>query len=152
MSSSFGSLFPDSIRKDFANRQIEPGSVFRIHINTTTPPKIKRFVVLAISGDSICVGCLFINSQINPNCFPTASLQALHLSLQTSQRDYLDHDSYLDCSDIKDMSLNELKDIVSKNPQQHIGKLSATDLETAREIVKNAPTISKKQKEKYAII
>ena len=147
--SSLGSLFPDYIKEDFGTRQIEPGSVFRIHVDTTTPPKNKRLVVLAISGDNICVGYLFINSQINPNCFPSAELRALHLPLQANERDYLDHDSYLDCSDIKNITLNELKDIISQNPQQHIGKLSTTDIEAAIDIVKNAPTISKKQKEKY---
>ncbi len=150
--SSLGSLFPVSIRNDFSIRQIEPGSVFRIHVDTTTPPKVKRLVVLAISGDNICVGYLFINSQINPNYFSTARLRALHISLLASEQDYLDHDSYLDCSDIKNMNFNELKDIISQNPQQYIGKLSNTDIETAKNIVKNAPTISKTQKEKYNLI
>ena len=116
------------------------------------PPKVKRLVVLAISGDNACVGYLFLNSRINPNVFPTAGLRSLHLPFEAASRDYLDHDSYLDCSDIKDMDLDELKKIISRDPNQHIGELNDTDLKTAKETVKNAPTISKKQKEKYDLI
>jgi hypothetical protein len=150
--SSFGSLFPDSVREDFSSRMIQPGSVFRIPVTNTTPPKTKRLVILAISGDKACAGCLFLNSQINPNVFSTARLRGLHLPLEADGREYLDHNSYLDCSDIKDMDLNGLKEIISRDPSQHIGKLNDTDLQTAKEKLKNAPTISKKQKEKYALI
>jgi hypothetical protein len=152
MSPSFGSLFPDAVREDFSKRKIQPGSVFRIHVNTTTPPKIKRIVILAISSDNICVGYLFINSDINPNLFQTPSLQNLHLYLQADCREFLDHDSYLDCSEIKDLSLDELKNIISNNPSRHIGELNETDLKTATSIVKLAPTISKRQKEKYGLL
>lgn len=150
--SSFGSLFPNSAKEDFSNRAIHPGSVFKIHVTSTMPPKVKRLVVLAISGDNACVGYLFLNSRINPNVFPTAGLRSLHLPFEAASRDYLDHDSYLDCSDIKDMDLDELKKIISRDPNQHIGELNDTDLKTAKETVKNAPTISKKQKEKYDLI
>lgn len=107
---------------------------------------------MAISGDKAYAGYLFLNSQINPNVFPTARLRAFHLPLEAAGREYLDHDSYLDCSDIKDMDLNRLKEIIFRDPSQHIGKLNEIDLETAKEKLKNAPTISKKQKEKYALI
>jgi hypothetical protein len=152
MSSSLGSCFPASLREDFSARQIEPGSVLRIHAANTTPPKTKRLVILAISNDTAYVGYLFINSEINPKCFPTPALINLHLPLQISGRTYLDHDSYLDCSEIKEISFTELKAILSDDPQKHIGKLSDSDFKQATNLVRSAPTISKKQKQKYRII
>ena len=150
--SSLGSCFPDYLRENFSARQITPGSVLRIYASSTTPPKIKRIVILAITDDNICVGYLFVNSEINPNCFPTPELRRLHLPLQTVGRTYLDHDSYLDCSDVKEIPFNELKEILSNDPQKHIGKLSDSDFKQATELVKSALTISKKQKQKYRII
>lgn len=151
--SSLGSLFPDSARDDFSKRAICPGSVLRIHVTSTTPPKVKRLVVLALCGDQACVGYLLLNSHINPNYFPTAKLRALHLPLKkTADRNYLDHDSFLDCSTIHNIDLNKLKEIISNDPRRHIGKLNDTDLDQAIETVKNAPTIPKKQKEKYNLI
>lgn len=150
--SSLGSLFPKSVKQDFSNRAIRSGSVFKIHTTNTTPPKIKRIVVLAISGDKACIGYLFVNSKINPNVFPTARLRSLHFLLKSSACEYLDHDSYLDCSNIQDISMDDLTKIMLKDPSHHIGQLSESDLENAKSIVRNAPTVSEKQKEKYNLI
>ncbi len=108
--------------------------------------------MLAICGDKACVGYLLLNSQINPNCFPTPELRALHLHLNTADRNYLDHDSFLDCSTIHDINIEVLKKIISDDPSLHIGKFNETDLELAIDTVKNASTISKKQKEQYDLI
>ncbi len=152
MSPSLGSLFPEHAREDFVVRAIKPGAVLRIHVDTTTPPKTKRLVVLAISDNKICVGYLFINSEINPNVNWNASLQALHLPLDAGSNEYLDHDSYLDCSSIHDMTFDDLKNIITNDPALHIGTIGDADLGAATEKVTGAQTISPSQKRRYNLI
>lgn len=149
---SIGSLFPREVRDDFVNRTILPGSVLRIHVTNTNPPKIKRFVVLSTCDHKVCVGYLFINSEINPNCFPNQKLRDLHLPLSIDECDFLDHDSFLDCSDIKEIEVEKLTEIISRDPSRHIGHLPSSYLQRAIETVKSAPTITKKTKRKFNII
>ena len=148
---SFGSLFPDSFRADFSERAIRPGSVLRIHVDTTNPPKQKRLVILAMGNDEAVVGYLFINSEINPNLFRTPALKALHLPLDKDRHGFLDHDSYLDCSKIFKVDMEQLRQAIASEPGQHIGCMDGETFETAIGIVRAAPTISPRDKDFFAI-
>lgn len=150
--SSFGELFPDSFKKDFGKRSIEPGTVLRFFASSTKPPKIKRLVVLSVSGDKVCVAYLFINSKINPNLFNTPSLRSLHYPLKSNSSEFLNKDSFLDCSFLHEIHHDALIQIISNDPSVHIGNLSTHDFESALSIVNTAPTIDRSMKEKYKLL
>lgn len=60
MTTPLGESFPEEFRKKFCQDHLIPGAVLRIHSSHTTPPKIKRCVVLAIRDESISIALTYI--------------------------------------------------------------------------------------------
>lgn len=152
MTPTLGDFFPSELKEAYTDHNITPGSVFRLFSNDTNPPKIKRFVVLGIDSTSICVGILYINSEINVNIFPTEYLKSLHLPIQAKECAFLDHDSFLDCSHIYEIPFEKLKQEFLKSSDIFFGNLGDDDLAKAMQIVASAKTISPKNKKKYNIL
>ncbi len=139
---NLGESFPGSFREDYSKRIFTPGSVFRAYTDLTTPPKVKIFVILSVRSDLACVGSLFVNSEININYFPTPALRDLNLSLSKEDFDFLDHDSFLDCSQIKEMRLEMLYDMAKNDPGIFLGGLDNETLMLAINTAREAPTIA----------
>lgn len=114
-------------KEGFANRQIKVGAVLKYMATETNPPKIKRRIVVAFSNDKMIVASLFINSEINPNLFSTEELKKLHLPFEKENHEYLDHDSFVDCSQFIEILYQDLADIITENPMAVIGELSNSD-------------------------
>lgn len=148
---SLGDLFPKGLKDQIITGNLKVGSVFRIFDNTTKPPKIKRFIVVGLSQDNVMFATVFINTEINPNMFPTPELQALHLPLDINGRPYLDHSSYVDCSQIFEKKVEEVKSAYENDMQSHLGDLATEDLKAVKGIIKNTRTISVKKKKEYGL-
>ena len=82
----------------------------------------------------------------------TYELRNLQIFLDGSLSEYLDHDSYLDCSFLKEFSLTELKRRYSADITIFLGHLSEADLQKAREKVIGAKTIPPKIKKKFDLM
>lgn len=152
MSPIIANSSPKEDRISFCNQYLKPGAVLRFHIPLSRPPKTKRVVVAAIDENINSVGLLFINSDINPNVFLTAKLRKLHLFLTAAERNYLDSDSYLDCSDLHEWQFARLKTKFIAKPQIYLGRLSETDMTKVRQTIITAKTITKKLKKRYGFI
>ena len=109
---SLSDAFPENYRKDFAQRNLKIGSVIRVYVKDTDPPKEKRFILVGQSYNKLLFAAIFINSDINPNVFPTQELKDLNFLLLAKERSYLDHDSYADCSNIQKRNADWLFDII----------------------------------------
>lgn len=148
-SPSLGDFFPKTIREEFSERNLCPGTVLKTFVHDTKPPKIKFFVVLATDQGSLAVACLYINTEINVNVFPTQALRDLHLPLRSGEYEFLGHDSYLDCSDIREKEYEAIKSTLTGDPSVLYGKLTQADLDSALRIVGSAETIKPKLRKKY---
>ena len=146
---TLGELFPDFYRQSFSTRSIVPGSVFRTFTDKSSPPKIKIFVVLVAKNGMASVASLFVNTEINASLFPSQELQDLHIPLFSNYCDFLKHDSFLDCSQIKEMSLDWLQSQIENDPGVLVGTLDERTLSSAINKVKKAPTISRSDKRKF---
>lgn len=149
MPNKLGDSFPDELRQLITEHSLGAGSVIRKFVLNTNPPKIKRFIILAISPSEISLASVFINSEININVFRTDELKKLQVPLEASERGYLDHDSYVDCSRLYEKDFKELKNYLDSNPNEHLGMISKNDLGTLIAKVRKANTISKSIKRKY---
>ncbi|NTU97265.1 MAG: hypothetical protein HGA62_05540 [Chlorobiaceae bacterium] len=58
--SALGDFFPESFKNDFARRNLKIGTVLKLHIKNTKPPKEKRFIVVGKTIDGVCLATLFI--------------------------------------------------------------------------------------------
>jgi len=116
-----------------------------------TPPKIKRFIITGFSKEKISVATVFINTEINPNVFHNNYLKSLQIELKEEGRDYIDHDSFVDCSNIKEENYVHLKNCLENNPNCNRGTVSDEDLKKITDKLAIANTIPDKIKNKYGL-
>lgn len=62
---NFSDFFPDELKEQIANNNLKVGAVLRIPVSFTTPPKVKRLVIVGF----IALASVLINSEINPKNF-----------------------------------------------------------------------------------
>jgi len=55
------------MKREYAGRNLQIGSVLKLHVKDTNPPKEKRFIVVGKTIDGICLATVYINSAINKN-------------------------------------------------------------------------------------
>ncbi len=145
-------LFPQSFRDDFADRNIQVGSVIRVFVKDTTPPKIKYFIVIGFSEHKVLLGTVFINSSINQNIFHNEYLKGLNVPLDSQMYDFIDHNSFVDCSDIRERSVVEIKNLLSNDPECSKGVVSEETMKTISTTLASATTISLNKKRKFGIL
>jgi hypothetical protein len=149
---SIGDLLPDHIRKQFAADSIKIGAVIRCHVKFTRPPKTKRFIIAGIANDLERVAVVCINSEINFNVIGSPELQALQYKVESAGTDYLDHDSFIDCSQLNVMEVKELTRNILHDSTVVLGDLSGADLAAVKTHLKNAKTISIRMKKEFHLI
>ena len=149
---SLGESFPDALKKQFSENNLVAGAIIRAWVDNTTPPKIKRFIVIGVSQDKILLGVVYINSEINPNVFPTQELRDLHLKLTAGTRDYLTHDSYVDCSRIFQLERDSISRLLHDDPACHLGTIAKDDLQQIKKIIKGSRTVSVRVKKMFGLM
>jgi hypothetical protein len=148
---ALGDSFPENFKSEFASRNIEIGTVLRLAVKDTTPPKIKRFIVIGKTMDGLSLASLYINSDINKNIHWCIELQNLQILLNCNDNEFLDNDSYVDCSKLVIREALEISNIIKENPSAVIGKLKEIDFKYILETVKNSTTIKGKLKNKFGL-
>lgn len=146
---SLGDFFPDSFKEEHASRNLKVGCVLKLKVSDTNPSKEKRFIVVGITDDCVQLATVFINSEINLTCLYTHELRELQHFFASTGREYLDHDSYVDCSKLFIRSKAEIFQAVIKRPEAIIGHLSDDDLSAIRSKIISAKTIKGKDKKKF---
>jgi hypothetical protein len=146
---SIGENFPEELRKGFAARNLKVGSVLKLHVTDTNPPKEKRFIVVGQSSDGICLATVYINTNVNLNIHYSEELRNLQLLLHAEGREYLDHDSYVDCSTLYIKQYPTILSECTNKPNVLIGTLSEEDLNIVKKKIISSPKIKGKEKKKY---
>lgn len=146
---ALGDFFPSHLKNAVVVQNIKVGSVFRVFDNSTNPPKIKRFIVVGTSSDSIVLAIVYINTEINPFLFTTPELKSLHYPIAAASRSYIDHDSFVDCSQLIEKTEETLRSEYLKDMKINIGELSQVDLNSILGIIKKSRTIDLKTKKKF---
>lgn len=148
---SLGDSFPSNFKSEFASRNIETGTVLRLAVKDTNPPKIKMFIVVGKTIDGLTLASTYINSDINKNINWCIELKNLQIPISEKDYDFLNWDSYVDCSKMISRNTSEITSIIQKNPGAAIGKIKPEDLEAILETLRNAPTIKGKIKKKFGL-
>jgi hypothetical protein len=139
---NLGDFFPDSFKEEFARKNLQIGSVLKLHIKDTNPAKEKRFTVVGKTTDGLCLATVFINSEINPFINFSPELQQLHCFFKANGREYLDHDSYVNCSTIYIRNHDELHEALE-------GLLNESDLQIIRSKIVSSPKIKGRDKKRF---
>jgi hypothetical protein len=149
---SLGESFPDALKKQFSESNLVAGAIIRAWVDNTTPPKIKRFIVIGVSQDKVLLGVVYINSEINPHVFPSQELRDLHLKLAVETRDYLTHDSFVDCSRIFQLDRGSISKLLHHDPACHLGTIGKEDLSQIRKIIRGSRTVSVRVKKMFGLL
>ena len=96
---AFGDFFPEKERADLAEQHLTPGEVLYLFCDFTTPPKEKYFIVASHTGRPLL---FIINSEIHPYVAKRPHLNQCQVQLSVQEYDFLDHDSFANCSKVID--------------------------------------------------
>lgn len=148
---SLSDFIPDGLKTGFAERNIQVGSVIKVYVTDTDPPKEKRLILVGASWDKLHFATVFINTAINPNIFTTQELINLNYEIVAEGCDFLDYDCFVDCSKLKSRTAEWLQGILNNDPSRLLGTVSENDMKEIRDRIKSASTISKNEKRNFGL-
>lgn len=112
--------------------------------------KDKLLVIISKSKCGTKMGCVLINSDNYPSINNTFYLKSLQLGIYTTEYpSFLTHDSFIDCSDIKERSIQEIEGILKKDPKRMVGQVSIEKHKEICDSLKANKTIPTKIKKLY---
>lgn len=149
--SSLADAFPNADRERFASDNLVPGAVIQVFAIDTTPAKEKRLIVVGEAFDHISFACIYINSELNLNVFPTQELHDLNPKFIADERDYLEHDSHVDCTSLHTYKKSDLLLILKNDPTRLLGNLSDDDFIQVKKLISSARTIKASLKKTYGL-
>jgi hypothetical protein len=149
---SFSDFLPQESKEQLSENNFKVGAVLKYHVDFTKPPKVKRLIVVGVDAEKVLFAAVLINSKINPKVFPSPELQNLHVELDSIGREYLDHKSFVDCSNLIEQDIATIKNLMATLPITHLGSLSEQDLKDVTDKIKGAKTVTPKMKKKYGFL
>ena len=125
---------------------LRPGRI--VLLNTQFAPH-EKFVIVAHVSASDGVWGFLINSEIHPFVASRPRLLACQVSIDVADHlNFLDYDSYADCSEVKDaISLQDVYTQLAAEKSRMKGHLSRDEVNRVRAAVQIAPKISVAQRE-----
>lgn len=138
---SLGDFFPDDLKNQFAKRKIDLGSAILIKIPDFSVNYDKYIIVIAKDSAKKDIAYVVINSKINLNVAYNPYLQSLHIKIDKENNPFLDKDSFVDCSKLREFSINNVIDFLTNNPERAIGNVSSKTLKLIQTTITTAKTI-----------
>lgn len=145
---SIGDKFPLAARLAFAERNLIVGAVLRAYVTVTEPPKIKRFVIIGIDDESKLAAVVLINT--NKPALPT--LAPYQYETVAEEREYLDHDCFVDCSRIYPFDFEELRNLILRSPEIILGHVNTFDRNEIRKLAGKSRLIAPADKIKFHLV
>lgn len=146
---NLGEFFPGDLKDEFSRRNVKVGSVLRLKVHDTFPPKIKVFIIIGQTIDGFSLATLYVNSNVNININFSKELANLQIPISIKEYNFLDHDSFVDCSKLMMKDRAEIEQIISNRPEAFVDDLSEDQIKYFREIIRKSTTIKGKLKKKF---
>ena len=139
-----GDFFPEGERQKSIKRQLTTGTILYLHCIFTTPPKDK-YLLLLVSGNPD-YRFFVINTHINDFIKNRQSLKDSQVSLPVSEHTFLDHDSFINCSEIRHLSMKNVESQLIDDMSRIKGEISEPVRTEIINAVTDARTLSKIEK------
>lgn len=96
--------------------------------------KYKRMIAIGVGqgfGSDLEIGFAFINSRF-PDYAPE-EIRKSHIPIKAEENQFLDHDSYIDCSEIESFDYEQVNTNVKRDPSIKYGELNNEDLKQVKD-------------------
>ncbi|MDO7742581.1 MAG: hypothetical protein MUP99_02375 [Pedobacter sp.] len=143
MCPEIGDLFPDAFKEIHATAKVTAQSIIILRIPSFKADYDKFIILLTTSIDGEQMAAVCINTKPSP--------KSNHIIIKQSEYDFLKYDSHIDCSVIIPFDKNWLKDLLKKEPYRYIGEISAAQYIDIVLKLRNSPSISDAQREKFKL-
>ena len=146
----FGELLPLEIRVQLANENLKIGSVLKFHCNKAK--KEKRLILVGYKYDKVLIAFVHINTELNINIFNTSLLQLEHIPIfKDETKTYIDHNSFINCSDLIVRDKNEIHTMLVSNPNIHLGELTEDDLKNVKSTIAKSKVVRMDRKKEFGL-
>lgn len=148
---NLGDHFPEGIKEEFADRSLSLGTVVSVFVTSTTPPKVKRVIIVGIAQDKSYVGVVLINSIINEYKKKNQLLTYLQHPLKKEDNIFLEKDSHADCTNLHELDFSGLNKTIASDPKTVLGNVKEKDFERILSYLKGSKLIDKALRKKYRL-
>jgi len=128
---------------------IDIGTVIKLHVTDTTPPKTKYFIIVGFSNDKVSLAAIYINSNINENVNYCDTLKQLQIIVPQNDHSFLKWDSYADCSKINEKNRSDIERACNEKSDICVGCIVPEKLTEIITTIRHATTIKGKVKNKF---
>jgi len=135
-----------------AHENLLVGAVLRFYNYVATPNKDKYVIIVGQDRTRNLLSYVFVNSEVNLSVFPTTELQNLQYWLLASEINKLEYSSYVDCSEIHEHDIEDIRQKMIDNTEVHIGQLENSDFEKIIKLIASSRKISLADKRRYSIV
>lgn len=146
---SLGDFFPDDLKNQFAKRNIDLGSAILIKIPDFLINYDKYIIVVAKDNAEENIAYVVINSEANQNVAYNAYLKSLHIKIDKVNNPFLIKDSFVDCSSLREFSIETVVEFLKNNPKRAVGNVSSDVLQSIHTTIISARTIEPYIKRKF---
>lgn len=149
---SLGDFFPDKMKQGFAQRNIDLGNAILIKIPDFDVNYEKYIIVVAKDKHNVELAFVVINTEKNKQIFHTPYLKSLHVKIDKENHKFLDYDSYVDCSKLREFPVKKVVEFLKENPDRAVGNVSENVLRSIYATITSATTIETFFKKKYGFL
>src|SRR5215211_5551777 len=133
--------FSSEERLSFVRKRLKAGVVLKLFCNFTAERKHKRLLIVVANRDQPLF--FFINTDKTDFAKSKPQLDKQNLLLSAAEENFLDYDSYLDCSVAFDnFDQHEIEEVICNDTTLILGDLSSKAAAKMLEIVADSPTLS----------
>lgn len=140
---SFGDSFPPQEKEAYFHRHLKPGQVIYLNCTFTNPPKPKYVVLACIEPKLLC---FLINKRIHPFIEKKPHLKQSQILIPRDSHSFLDYDSFIDCKEVKELSLDDVKTQVLSDMGRIKEEISAEVKSTIIKTISASSTITPRLK------
>jgi len=139
---NLGEHFSEDDKNQFVERNLRPSHVIKLFCRTTTPPKEKRLVIASINPELLI---FIINSEIPRFYEKKPYLKNQQIPLTKQKENFLDHDSWLDCSEVfREFNIQKVKEILLADTSRVLGRLSDEVIAQLMDVVSESETLEQR--------
>jgi hypothetical protein len=139
---NLGEHFSDKDKAQFVERTLRPSNVIKLFCETTRPPKEKRLVIAGINPELLV---FIINSEMPRFYANKPYLKIQQIPLEKQKENFLDHDSWLDCSEVfREFTVEKVREILLADTSRHLGKLSDEVVARIMDVVSESETLEQR--------